>query len=135
MQTAEKLCGGSKIGRRLLACSAVSKDAESLVLQQEVAVLRRQNPRTRLDRADRMVLSALARLLSRPMRMGRLVTSETLLRTDPVRASAQQFDVAAVPACPGGDDVGVCPVTDLAPARIRRRKVLGGSIHEYERTA
>lgn len=39
----------------LPARSAASKDAESLVLRQEVAVLRWQNPRPRLDCADRLV--------------------------------------------------------------------------------
>ena len=64
----------------LLARSSASKDAELLVLRQEVAVLRRQNPKPRLDWADRMVIAALARLLPRPVRMGRLVTPDTLLR-------------------------------------------------------
>src|SRR6266436_2865118 len=64
----------------LLARSAASKDAELLVLRQEVAVLRRQNPKPKLDWADRMVLAALTRLLPRPRRMSRLVTPDTLLR-------------------------------------------------------
>jgi putative transposase len=64
----------------LLARSSVSKDAELLVLRQEVAVLRRQNPRPKMDWADRAVLAALARLLPGPVRMSRLVTPDTLLR-------------------------------------------------------
>jgi putative transposase len=64
----------------LLARSAASKVAELLVLRQEVAVLRRQNPKPRLDGADRMLIAGLARLLPRPVRAGRLVTPETLLR-------------------------------------------------------
>ena len=43
-------------------------------------MLRRQNPRPKLDWADRAVIAALARLLPGPMRMNRLVTPATLLR-------------------------------------------------------
>jgi putative transposase len=64
----------------LLARSTASKDAELLVLRQEVAVLRRQNPKPRLDWADRAVLAALIRLLPVRLRIRRLITPGTVLR-------------------------------------------------------
>jgi putative transposase len=64
----------------LLGWSSASKDAELLVLRHEVAVLRRANPRPRLDWADRAVLAALIRLLPARLRMHRLVTPGTVLR-------------------------------------------------------
>ena len=60
----------------LLARSPASKDAEILVLRQEVAVLRRVNPKPRLEWADRAVLAALSRLLPKGLRLHRIVTRE-----------------------------------------------------------
>lgn len=63
----------------LLARSSASKDAEILALRHELAVLRRINPRPRLNWTDRAVLAALSRLLPKPLQACRIGTPATLL--------------------------------------------------------
>jgi putative transposase len=53
----------------LLGRSPASKNAELLMLRHEVAVPRRAHPWLRLDRADRVVLAELIRLLPAKLRM------------------------------------------------------------------
>ncbi|HXZ75093.1 MAG TPA: hypothetical protein VEH31_30070, partial [Streptosporangiaceae bacterium] len=64
----------------LLARSSASKNAEILVLRQEVAVLRRVNPRPQLEWTDRAVIAALSRMLPKGLRLHRIVAPGTLLR-------------------------------------------------------
>ena len=64
----------------LLGRSSSTKDVELLVLRHEVAVLRRTNPRPRMDWADRAIFAGLSRRLPRRLRCHRLVTPNTILR-------------------------------------------------------
>jgi putative transposase len=66
----------------ILLCfrSAEANEIEILVLRQELAVLRRQHPRPRLQPTDRALLAALSRLLPRVRWSIFLVRPETLLR-------------------------------------------------------
>src|SRR5258707_15507334 len=66
-------------GVTILGRSRASLEAEILVLRHENAVLRRGNPRPKLDWADRFVLAALIRRLPRVLRLHRLVTPATVL--------------------------------------------------------
>jgi transposase InsO family protein len=64
----------------LSARSSASKNAEILILRHEVAVLRRGNPKPRIDWADRALFAAVARILPKALRAHRIVTPGTLLR-------------------------------------------------------
>ena len=64
----------------LLGRSGAAKDVELLVLRHEVAVLRRANPKPRLDWADRALFAALVRLMPTHLRAYRLVTPGAMLR-------------------------------------------------------
>ena len=60
--------------------SAEAKEVEILVLRHQLAVLRRQQPRPRLQPQDRALLAAFSRPLPRPRWSIFAVTPETLLR-------------------------------------------------------
>jgi hypothetical protein len=64
----------------LLARDSAAKDAELLILRHEVAVLRRQVSRPRVDWADRAVLVGLTRVLPRGLWGGLFVRPGTVLR-------------------------------------------------------
>ena len=72
----------SALLRLLVGCrrSEFAKDVELAVLQHQLAVLRRQQPRPSFPPADRAFLAALARLLPPRRRREMIVTPQTLLR-------------------------------------------------------
>jgi putative transposase len=64
----------------MLARGDAAKDLEILVLRHQLAVLRRQTPRPRLEPADRALLAAVSRVLPRARWSCFFVQPETLLR-------------------------------------------------------
>jgi putative transposase len=95
----------------LFGRSSVSKDVELLVLRHEVAVLRRTNPKPRLDWADRVIFAALVRRLPQKVRKQRLVTPGTILRWHP-RLVAKKWTYS--------HRVGRPPVEDAVVVLIER---------------
>jgi hypothetical protein len=97
----------------LISRTASTRDIEILVLRHEVAVLRRTNPRTRLDWADRAVFAALIRRLPTKLRGYRLVTPGTILRWHR-RLVRRRWTYPNRPGRPPIDDVLVTLVVWIA---------------------
>ena len=64
----------------MVARGNAAKDLEILVLRHQLAVLRRQTPRPKLEPADRALLAAISRVLPRSRWSCFLVKPETPLR-------------------------------------------------------
>ena len=116
----------------LLARSGASKDVEILVLRHEVALLRRQVARPKLDWTDRAVFAALARLLPRHLRLHRIVTPGTLLAWHRRLIENKWTYPSTTGRPPVPEEIREL---NLATPKIRRRRVPGGLINEYEQAA
>ena len=85
----------------LLARSDTSKDVEILVLRHEIAVLRRQVTRPKPDWADRAVITALARLLPKHLRLHRIADTRHAARLAPAHGE-EQVDLSEYRWAPAG---------------------------------
>ena len=65
---------------RIHSMDEIAKDAEILVLRQQLAVLRRQSSRPRFSWSDRALVTTFARLVPRERWAVFLITPETILR-------------------------------------------------------
>ncbi len=92
------------------------KELEIVVLRHELAVLRRQVARPRLEESDRVFLAAASRLLRRTRLQHAQATPSTQL-TPPMPRRRLHL------------------VGSHQPTLIQRRDRLGGLIHEYARAA
>jgi putative transposase len=97
----------------LVGRTSPAKDVELLVLRHEVAVLRRTNPRPRLDWADRAIFTALTRWLPKDLRSHRLVTPGTILRWHR-RLVRRRWTYSNRPGRPPIDDVLAALVAGMA---------------------
>jgi putative transposase len=113
----------------LLGRTSAIKDVELLVLRHEVAVLRRTNPRPRLEWADHAVFAALVWRLPQARRCHRLITPNTILRwhrqlvrkrwTYPNRSGRPPIDdiIAALVVRMATDNPTACPGRHRTPRR------------------